>query len=232
MMTMTSTILNDCQLMCTSPTEMPPPNYYRISDFLSCRPGKEESDSTATLLPTNITIRDWSRANLRILTQLLQDDPTVTAGYLRYTDHIYSFPAQFSWATLMAYDEVYRRAQATEGFKWGTRMSLVYLHYHLGASHPGRVTPLSKSICERYNLQRCVERPEDCPKKRRHCCLGCQRDYPSVQCPYCLKDKAKREAAWHCPSTDEPIVSKSILELASPLSPDYTVPSTEFNLVE
>ncbi|KAI9595897.1 hypothetical protein BDF19DRAFT_413358 [Syncephalis fuscata] len=190
--------LSDSSLMCLSPGEMTPPNYYRINDFLSGRPGKK-NDSTATLTTPlsgeTITLRDWSRANLRILTRLLEDDPTVTTGYLRYTDHIYSFPNNFSLSALLAYDDMYRRAQAIEGFKWGTRMSLVYIHYQLGARHPGRITLDTKGICERFNLQLCTADEDHCPKKRRHCCLGCQRDFAGINCPFCLKDKAKRELA-------------------------------------
>ncbi|RKP11062.1 hypothetical protein THASP1DRAFT_27161 [Thamnocephalis sphaerospora] len=161
--------------------------YHRIVDFIHSRASDPDGTSLPTSQSDNVcplpTLREWSLANLRILALLMRDDPTIAEGYLRYTEHIYAFPDSYDWPALLRYDMAYRCAQATEGFRWGTRMSLVFLQHRLNMERPGRRRPGKEDVCERYNLGMCAPVERCCPDQRRHQCLGCGGAHPSIVCP-------------------------------------------------
>lgn len=71
----------------------------------------------------NISISQWSGANIAILYRLHQDGtlglPEVF-DYLSYTSHIYSLISSHELISVFYYDQEYRRLQAMHKFRWGT----------------------------------------------------------------------------------------------------------------
>ena len=71
----------------------------------------------------NVTISQWSGANIAILYKLFQDGAlglSEVFDYLSYTSHIYSLISSYELGSVYLYDREYRRLQAAHKFRWGT----------------------------------------------------------------------------------------------------------------
>ena len=71
----------------------------------------------------NLTLSQWSVANLSILYKLAGDNKlvgTALMDYLSYTTKVYQLVQRFSLVSVLLYDREYRRLQSSMGFRWGT----------------------------------------------------------------------------------------------------------------
>jgi len=71
----------------------------------------------------NLTISQWSAANIAILYKLHQDGVSDLSGvfdYLSYTSYIYGLISSHELASVYLFDREYRRLQALHKFRWGT----------------------------------------------------------------------------------------------------------------
>ena len=71
----------------------------------------------------NLTISQWSLANIAILYKLFQEGSIQlheVFDYLSYTTHIYSLIGTHELTSVYFYDREYRRLQAGHKFRWGT----------------------------------------------------------------------------------------------------------------
>ena len=71
----------------------------------------------------NITLCQWSVANLAILYKLVGENklqgPSLM-DYLSYTTKIYQLVQRYSLVSVLLYDREYRKLQASLKFRWGT----------------------------------------------------------------------------------------------------------------
>jgi hypothetical protein len=73
----------------------------------------------------NLTISQWSLANLAILYRLVEDgslNSSEVLDYLSHTSQIYSLISSHELVSVYQYDREYRRLQATHNFRWGTNV--------------------------------------------------------------------------------------------------------------
>ena len=71
----------------------------------------------------NVTISQWSGANIAILYKLHQDGALGLSGvfdYLSYSSHVYSLVSSYELGSVYLYDREYRKLQAAHKFRWGT----------------------------------------------------------------------------------------------------------------
>ena len=65
----------------------------------------------------------WCGANVRILMELLREGsltPHSIPDYLAYTAKISDLAAMYQWSSVLQYDDLYRKMQAENGFRWGS----------------------------------------------------------------------------------------------------------------
>ena len=62
----------------------------------------------------------WISANVKILQKLMEDDDFDVMAYLRYTAMIGELATRFTWASVLLFDDEYRKRQAENKFVWGT----------------------------------------------------------------------------------------------------------------
>lgn len=149
----------------------------------------------------NLTLSQWSVANLSILYKLVSENKligTAMMDYLSYTTKVYQLVQRFSLVSVLLYDREYRKLQATMGYRWGADVQ----HLHTlflqprdkptaqasqqpkkgkpGGPNPGRLDKNKEiPVCRNFNSQKGCTFP-DC--KYRHVCLlpGCFQKH-SVQ---------------------------------------------------
>lgn len=71
----------------------------------------------------NLTLSQWSVANLSILYKLSRDGKLTGPSmmdYLSYTTKVYQLVQRYNLISVFLYDREYRKLQASEGFRWGT----------------------------------------------------------------------------------------------------------------
>ena len=180
--------------------------FYDIVDFVPGVLTREEkvtlpgSDSEVTLnigarkpKLESVTLQQWSAANAKILYQLAQDGKITMAplpDYLAYTVKVSQLAEHYEWVSVLAYDQEYRRLQASLGFAFGTdaqHLHTVYLVQkqtskpgnrpskarptNLAGSTKAPVDPASgKEVCRNYNKAQC-KWGTLC--YRAHVCLTC-----------------------------------------------------------
>ena len=77
----------------------------------------------------NLTLSQWSIANLAILYKLTSEGKLVGPAlmdYLSYTTKIYQLVQKYSLNSVLLYDREYRQLQANIGFRWG--IDVQHLH--------------------------------------------------------------------------------------------------------
>jgi len=91
----------------------------------------------------NLTISQWSGANIAILYRLYQDGTLGLANifdYLSYTTHIYSLISSHELGSVYQFDREYRRLQGLHKFRWGTSIGHLAPGYlrlrNTATSHP------------------------------------------------------------------------------------------------
>ena len=78
----------------------------------------------------NLSLSQWSIANLAILYKLTSEGKLVGPAlmdYLSYTTKIYQMVQKCSLSSVLLYDREYRQLQASMGFRWGTDVQ----HLHM-----------------------------------------------------------------------------------------------------
>ena len=71
----------------------------------------------------NLTLSQWSVANMAIIYKLLGEGKLQGPALLDYLSHstkIYQFVQRFNLTSVLQYDREYRELQASMGFRWGT----------------------------------------------------------------------------------------------------------------
>ena len=125
----------------------------------------------------NITLSQWSIANLAILYVLLGEGkllPDDILDYLSYSTKVYELTQRYENTSVYLYDREYRKLQACHGFRWGTdipHLQTIRLIPRVSHSdrrprpqHPpygqskqvvaGTMTGDGRAICRLYNTQR------------------------------------------------------------------------------
>lgn len=110
--------------------------YMKIVDFV--RPGREqaeqqvwEENSCSLVLKTGqkkvqlekVSTMQWSAASQRIMCELVREgklQPAEMLDYSAYTVMISELALNFTWQSVLQYDDAYRERQAQSGFRWGS----------------------------------------------------------------------------------------------------------------
>ena len=93
----------------------------------------------------NLTLSQWSIANLAILYKLVGDGKLAGQSlmdYLSYSTKIYQLVQKCSLTSVLLYDREYRQLQANMGFRWGTDVQ------HLHTLH---LQPRDKLVNQGYS---------------------------------------------------------------------------------
>lgn len=151
----------------------------------------------------NLTLCQWSVANLAILYKLCNDQQLVGPAlmdYLSYTTKIYQLVQRYSLVSVLLYDREYRKLQASMKFRWGTEVQhLTNVHLQprdrpvaqgsqpskKGQSQLGqKQTKLEKGkadnvVCKNYNSQKGCSY-QQC--KFKHSCIlpGCYQKHSAI----------------------------------------------------
>ena len=110
-------------------------SYYEITDFVSNNVEEEiivgSNGSQQIVVKSGpkkpkleqISLSQWSVANLAILYKLVEEGKINSANildYLSYTTKICQLVQRYSLASILHYDKEYRQMQAKHNFRWGT----------------------------------------------------------------------------------------------------------------
>ena len=77
----------------------------------------------ATLKLISVSPAMWIAANARIMAALYDSDDLdhgAAKDYMAYTAKIGELVSRYTWASVLAYDQEYRRQQAAARFRWGS----------------------------------------------------------------------------------------------------------------
>ncbi|MEW8544941.1 MAG: hypothetical protein AB2693_15555 [Candidatus Thiodiazotropha sp.] len=199
---------NDPQIHISSACGKSGSNYLDICDFVQCTVVEEDvvlggqGDKQIIVKSgpkkprlENLTLSQWSVANLSILYKLVGDNKlsgTALMDYLSYTTKVYQLVQRFSLISVLLFDREYRRLQASMGFRWGTDVQHLHTLFlqprdkpaaqgnlsKKGISNgqnsgkPNKDKPKEKPVCRNFNTQKGCSFP-NC--SFRHVCLlpGC-----------------------------------------------------------
>ena len=145
----------------------------------------------------NLTLRQWSVANLSILYKQVGDNKLSGRSlmdYLSYTTKVYQLVQRFNLVSALLYDREYRKLQSSMGFRWGTDVQHLHTLYlqprdkpAAQGSLPRKGMPITQSsgrqnkdktrekpICRSFNTPKGCSLP-NCGY--RHVCLlpGCSQ---------------------------------------------------------
>ena len=148
----------------------------------------------------NMTLSQWSVANLAILYKLVGENKLqgpALMDYLSYTTKIYQLVQRYSLVSVMLFDREYRKLQASLNFRWGTdvqHLSNIHLQARekpVAQGNQSRKGPLpfkqnrsgpNKSeiqVCRNFNSQKGCSFT-DC--KFKHICIipGCKQGHSAI----------------------------------------------------
>lgn len=148
----------------------------------------------------NLTLSQWSVANLAILYRLVGENKLqgpALMDYLSYTTKVYQLVQRYSLVSVLHYDREYRKLQGALRFRWGTdvqHLSNIHLQardrpvvpggqqkkMQIGTKpgRQGRNKP-EVAVCRNYNSQKGCSF-SDC--KFRHVCIipGCGQSHSAI----------------------------------------------------
>ncbi|MES9970253.1 MAG: hypothetical protein ABW092_09480, partial [Candidatus Thiodiazotropha sp.] len=163
------------------------PTHYDITDFVATNSEEEifvgGNGTQQVVLKSgpkkpkleNVTLAQWSVANLAILYKLLGDNKLHAGNildYLSYTTKFCQLVQKFSLVSVLMYDREYRKLQSSHDFRWGTdvpHLHTVHLQpkalqgtpapnsaraNHISAKYQSHNTPMTldgKVICKLFN---------------------------------------------------------------------------------
>ena len=201
---------NDPQIHLSSAAGKSTPSYLDICDFVQSSIEEEvvlgsQGDQQIIVKSgpkkpriENLTLSQWSVANLAILYKLVGENKlqgSELMDYLSYTTKIYQLVQRFNLVSVMLYDREYRKLQAGLKFRWGTdvqHLSNIHLQARDKPAAQGgqqkKVSPPFKSgknvqvkqeICRNYNSQKGCSYAE-C--KFKHICIipGCKQSHSAL----------------------------------------------------
>ena len=128
------------------------PMYYDITDFIGNQVEEEivvgGSGATQVVLKSgprkpkleNVTLAQWSVANLAILYKLVAESKLHAGNildYLSYTTKVCQLVQRYTLISVLLYDRQYRQLQARHGFRWGTDVP----HFHTIHLQPRTARP-------------------------------------------------------------------------------------------
>lgn len=141
-----------------------------------------------------LTMAQYMEGALRITRDMIAEDGAnldQVMDYINFLIQVAIFSQSFAWPSVLSYDKVYRKEQATLGFRWGTSSSfLMASHLQKPMQQPGHSTtarkpvtqvkdPRSgKTVCFKFNGY------NGCNLKNchfAHVCRSCFEDHPEVQ---------------------------------------------------
>lgn len=144
--------------------------------------------------PENVSIAQWTAANMRILAKLIDRGDIVSKqdiiDYMKYTEELGDYFQIYTTPSVMLYDHRYRERQAKENFRWGTpdfHAVNFYLRPNIRNSSPniamgGKQKPILKdskgqNLCRDYQTESGCKR-RSC--KFSHVCAtdGCRENHP------------------------------------------------------
>ena len=126
---------NDPQIHLSTATGKSVCSHYDICDFVQCNIEEEtiiggQGDQQIIVKSgprkpklENLTLSQWSIANLAILYKLVRENKLggdSMLDYLSYTTKVYQLVQRFSLPSVLLYDREYRKLQASMNFRWGT----------------------------------------------------------------------------------------------------------------
>ena len=126
---------NDPQIHLSSAAGKSAPNHLDICDFVQTCVEEEvllggQGDQQIIVKSgpkkprlENLSLSQWSVANLAILYRLIGENKlqgTNLLDYLSYTTKIYQLVQRYSLISVLLYDREYRKLQASLNFRWGT----------------------------------------------------------------------------------------------------------------
>ena len=147
----------------------------------------------------NLTLSQWSVANLAILYRLVGDNKLqgpALMDYLSYSTKVYQLVQRYSLVSVLLFDREYRKLQATMQFRWGTdvqHLSNIHLQSRerpvAQGNQPKKSFPAKpsknvktkpdKPVCRNFNSQKGCSFNE-C--NYRHVCIipGCGQSHSAV----------------------------------------------------
>ena len=178
--------------------------YHQIIKFLSVSDQENEEEEvwgdgqrkliiktgTKAMKLQHVNLMQWCGANVRILMELLREGsltPYSIPDYLAYTAKISDLAAVYQWSSVLQYDDLYRKMQAENGFRWGSESQHVdrlCLRFKEKKQPPKEQK--STRLCINFQYNQC-KRGELCPF--RHVCSapGCGKNH-------CLADHDKQKS--------------------------------------
>ena len=93
----------------------------------------------------NVTLAQWSVANLAILYRLIGESKLHAGNildYLSYTTKICQLVQRYTLISVLLYDREYRQMQARHGFRWGTEVPHFHtIHLQVRSARPSQLAP-------------------------------------------------------------------------------------------
>ena len=133
------------------------PTYYDITDFVSNQVEKEVvvggNGAQQVVLKSgprkpkleNVTLAQWSVANLAILYKLVSESKLHAGNildYLSYTTKVCQLVQRYTLISVLLYDREYRQLQARHEFRWGTDVPHLHtMHLQTRTSRPAQPAP-------------------------------------------------------------------------------------------
>jgi len=131
---------------------------------------------TRTKKLQDVNPMQWCGANVRIMMELLREgelQPQSIPDYLAYTAKISDLASVYEWRSVLQYDDLYRRMQAENGFRWGSESPHVdRLCLRFKEKIPTTSEKKSSRLCINFQFSKCT-RGQAC--NYRHVCSapGC-----------------------------------------------------------
>ena len=173
---------NDPQIHLSTATGKSVCSHYDICDFVQCNIEEDtiigcQGDQQIVVKSgprkpklENLTLSQWSIANLAILYKLVGENrlgADAMLDYLSYTTKVYQLVQRFNLPSVLLYDREYRKLQATMKFRWGTDVQ----HLHtLCLQARDRPPVQGVQIAKKSGMQRQGGNRSDRPKRDTPIC--------------------------------------------------------------
>ena len=190
---------NDPQIHISSASDKSVSNYIDICDFVQSTMVEEDvilggqGDQQIVVKSgpnkprlDNLTLSQWSVANLSILYKLVSDNKlggTALMDYLSYTNKVYQLVQRFSLVSVLLFDREYRKLQASMGFRWGTDVQHLHTLFLQPRDKPAAQGNLPKKGMP--NGQTAGKPNKDKTKEKPICRnFNAQKDYSFSNCSF------------------------------------------------
>ena len=191
---------NDPQIHISSASDKSVSNYIDICDFVQSTMVEEDvilggqGDHQIVVKSgpnkprlDNLTLSQWSVANLSILYKLVNDNKlggTALMDYLSYTTKVYQLVQRFGLVSVLVFDREYRKLQASMGFRWGTDVQHLHTLFLQPRDKPAAQGNLPKKGMP--NGQTAGKPNKDKTKEKPICrTFNAQKDYSFSNCSFC-----------------------------------------------